>query len=347
MMPNLPEVVLAALAADVPVLLWGAPGTGKTAAIMAAAKEVGAVVEVLIGSVTDPIDVGGYLLPSGGTITIVPPPWARRLRTALDGGREAWLVLDELSCAPPSVQAALLRVVHERQVAGVDLVGCRVIGAANPTATAADGGWLPPATANRWAHVEWQVSPTTWVAHTIVGWGVPRSSSWTVAAARIATWIARSPAALLSVPATEMSGRAWPSPRSWTAAIGLLSCLPPGANSVGAVVACVGEGAAAEWGVYDAARDLPDPEEVLAGRATLPNRGDQRAAALLSIVAAAAGEHAERERRLDVATSIIAAERPDRALTPARALLSAYGGDVPPALRAFGEIVQAGRLSLQ
>src|ERR1017187_1286671 len=126
-MTSLP-VIEALIAADVPVLLWGPPGVGKTAALLSLAKRANAHVEVLIGSTCDPIDVGGYLVPdASGVVCSSPPPWARRLSEALADNCPAWLMLDELSCAPPSVHAALLRVVHERRVGELDLGGVRVV----------------------------------------------------------------------------------------------------------------------------------------------------------------------------------------------------------------------------
>lgn len=348
-MTALPPIVAACLRGDVPVLLWGPPGTGKTAAILSAAAADGAVVEVLIGSTIDPIDVGGYLVPAAdGRVRVSPPPWVERIRAALDAGRPTWLVLDELSCAPPSVQAALLRVVQERYAAGVDIRGCRVIAAANPPATAADGGWLAPATANRWAHISWTVVPTTWIAGTLGGWGQPCDASALDATIRVTTWISRSPNALLAVPPhSDLAGRAWPSPRSWTHAIRILSCLAHAEDATGCVAACVGEAAAAEWATYDTARDLPPAEDLLAGRVPLPKRGDALYASLLAVVAAAACEHQDRVGRLVAATHLVMTTRPDQAIAAARALLVAYRGDVPPELRSLGELIQGSRLAVQ
>jgi len=117
------------LAADVPVMLWGAPGTGKTALVNELAQECGAHLEVLIGSTLDPIDVGGYLVPHDGKVSCVPPPWAQRLKA--ESARPCWVFFDELSCAPSSVQAALLRVIAERKVGELSL-NFRVIAASNP-----------------------------------------------------------------------------------------------------------------------------------------------------------------------------------------------------------------------
>ena len=65
-----------------------------------------------------------------------PPQWARRLAAAGSG----LLFLDELTTAPPAVQAAMLRVVLERAVGDLALPReIRIVAAANPPGIAADG----------------------------------------------------------------------------------------------------------------------------------------------------------------------------------------------------------------
>ena len=315
------DIIRAYIKADIPVLLWGEPGTGKTSAVMALAREEHAHIEVLIGSQLDPIDVGGYLLPTMGTVVNVPPPWARRLREALDDGRPAWLMLDELSCAPPPVQAALLRVVNERAVGELSILGCRVLAASNPIDASADGGDLAAATSNRWAHVEWKLETSTWISGTLSGWGNELTRSEAAAASSICSWIMQSPTALLSR-SSAGDGKAWPSPRSWSAAMRALAHGTP-ALARALVAGCVGDAAASEWHTYHSARDLPDPEALLDGTAKLPKRGDQVSASLLAVVAAALSQHDTREGRITLAWKLLASARPDCALVAARTLIDA------------------------
>lgn len=349
MTSTLPPVVAAALAADVPVLLWGVPGTGKTAAILAAAADCGATVEILIGATLDPADVGGLPVPDAtGNVCLAPPAWARRLRVAVDTKREAWLVCDELSCAPPSVQAALLRVVHDRACGDVDLRGCRVIAAANPVDAAADGGLLSPATANRWAHHQWVCDPIAWVAGEGAGWGQGHAiPAVALARAAITAWIARSPGALLGFPSdSSVAGGAWPSPRSWSHAARLLAALggPRARHAEEAVASCVGAAAAREWATWLVAADLPDPEEVLAGRVPLPRRGDAASALLTGVVAMALVDRPDRSVRILAAWAILARARPDTAVVAARTLLGGDpSGDVPDEAAELGRRLIAAR----
>lgn len=330
--------VLAYVDADVPVLVWGPPGVGKTAMLTGAAEARRVHLEVLIGSTLDPIDIGGYLVPTNGAIVAVPPPWAVRLRDAVASGRSAWLLLDELSCAPPSVQAALLRVVHDRMVGSCDLAGVRIIAAANPADTAADGGDLAAATANRFAHVSASADAATWVTGVLTRWGHGwQTSAQASAASSIAAYLRLHPTALMAVPADLVAaGRAWPSPRSWTAAIRAIAVSLPALHRA-IVAGCVGDTAAAEWATWHAAQDLPDPEAVLSGSVKLPSRGDRCVAALGAMIAAVSVDRHDRGQRIDTAWGILASQRPDVILGAARSLLTLTDGEIPTVARALGD----------
>lgn len=316
------------LAADVPVMLWGAPGTGKTETIKAMALDANAHLEVLIGSTLDPIDVGGFLVPNHDNVSSVPPPWAKRLKAQADAKRQCWLFLDELSCAPASVHAALLRVIAERRVGDLALE-FRVIAASNPADTAADGGNLSPAMANRFAHIDYAPSADTWVIGESTAWGVGHATAaHASASAQVAEYIRRNPSALLQVPAAtdDASGRAWPSPRTWSYAARSLAQ----SGSVAAFAALLGAGTAAEFATWRAARDLPDPEDLLSGKAKVPTRADYVAAALMSVVSAVSVQRPDRPKRVLAAWGLLSKARSDQALMPARALL-----DVSPLVPDF------------
>ena len=98
------EALTIAISAGVPVLLWGSPGTGKTSAVVALAEAVGWPCEVVIGSIREPTDFGGLPVVHDGGVKLAPPAWAQRLVEAGHG----LLFLDELTTAPPAVQAAML-----------------------------------------------------------------------------------------------------------------------------------------------------------------------------------------------------------------------------------------------
>ena len=164
-------VILAAISADVPVIVWGPPGCGKTAMIRGMAKANNCHVEIVIASQMNPEDVGGipHVLPSG-EVRLAPPLWVRRIKNSLESGRKTWVFFDEMSCARPDVQASLLRTIQERNVADIDISGASVIAAANHADYAASGGDLPAPTANRFAHVNMSAVPAPeWAASILSG----------------------------------------------------------------------------------------------------------------------------------------------------------------------------------
>ena len=110
------EALTLAVAAGLPVLLWGEPGIGKTAALTQLADALDLPLTTVIASVHEPTDFSGLPVigadPAVHGVPMAPPDWAVRLARCGRG----LLFLDELSTAPPAVQAALLRLVLERRV---------------------------------------------------------------------------------------------------------------------------------------------------------------------------------------------------------------------------------------
>src|SRR5271167_4392035 len=96
MSPHNPAVAAlgVAVAARVPVLLWGAPGTGKTSAIRAMAATMGLPCETVIASIREPSDFAGLPIVVGDGVRFAPQPgpagWPRP-----DAGCCSWT-----SCPP-------------------------------------------------------------------------------------------------------------------------------------------------------------------------------------------------------------------------------------------------------
>ncbi|MFN8020851.1 MAG: ATP-binding protein [Acidimicrobiales bacterium] len=298
MTPTL-DALATSLAARVPVILWGGPGTGKTSAISAMATRSELPVEVVIASIREPSDFGGLPVVDERSVRFAPPMWAERL--AAEG--RGVLFLDELSTAPPAVQAALLRVVLERHVGDLQLPEeVMVVAAANPPDQAADGWELAPPLANRFCHLDWSTDARTWAEGSLSGWPVPPirplaegavQAAASTHRARIGAFLVGRPGLLSKLPDdATTAGRAWPSPRSWTMASTLLGAndLLEGGPSLAAVLlaGCVGPGAALEYRAWVDEAGLIDPEEALRDPSSfrMPERGDRAYAALSSIVAA-------------------------------------------------------------
>ena len=296
------EALGVAVAARVPVLLWGAPGTGKTSAIRAMAEAMDLPCETVIASIREPSDFAGLPIVVGGEVRFAPPAWARRLAEAGRG----LLFLDELSTAPPAVQAALLRVVLERAVGDLTLPDeVAVVAAANPPEQAADGWDLSAPLANRLCHLAWQTEPRAVADGLAGGWSAPvvpvLPDGWhaeeILSRGLVAAFLHVRPGLACAPPSNAAAaGRGWPSPRTWEMAARLMAAA--GAAGIGdearsaLIRGAIGDGAGVEFLAWLVEMDLPDPERVLADPASfrLPERGDRAYAALAAIAAAVAAD---------------------------------------------------------
>ncbi|QLY29247.1 MoxR family ATPase [Nocardia huaxiensis] len=354
------EALTLAVAADLPVLLWGEPGIGKTAALTHLAETLDLPLTTVIASVHEPSDFSGLPIlgddPAEQGVPMAPPEWAVRLVRAGRG----LLFLDELSTAPPAVQAALLRLVLERRIGTLRLPpGVRIVAAANPRSSAADGWELSPPLANRFVHLQWAHD------HDVVVRGLggvwpratlprldPEKLTDAVAFARRAVCglLAGRPKLVHQMPTSETRrGGAWASPRSWEMAVRLIA-FATAAGSAKDVLSLlirgtVGDGPGFELLTSMDRMDLPDPEVLLADPASaeLPRRGDLRQAVLDGVVAAV--RKRPDRARWDAAWELLvrAAETgaPDLVVVPATTLATLRQQDwtVPDAIDQLAGVV--------
>ncbi|MGW5516565.1 AAA family ATPase [Nocardia africana] len=358
------EALTLAVAADLPVLLWGEPGIGKTAALTQLSDTLDLPLTTVIASVHEPSDFSGLPVvgedPAAHGVPLAPPDWAVRLVRAGRG----LLFLDELSTAPPAVQAALLRLVLERRIGTLRLPpGVRIVAAANPRSSAADGWELSPPLANRFVHLTWTHDPDVVVRGLGGVW--PRASLPTldpekfpdaVAFARRAVCglLAARPALVHRMPSGEARrGGAWPSPRSWDMTLRLIAFATAagvGRDVVSLLVrGTVGDGPGFELLTSIDRMDLPDPEQLLADpdTADLPERGDLRQAVLDAVVAAVRRQ--PEKSRWDAAWALLAKAvetgAPDLVVVPATTLaaLRRDQWEIPASIEQLAGMVSVSR----
>lgn len=363
--PQLSALALA-VAADVPILLWGEPGIGKTSAITQLADSFELPLTTVIASVHEPSDFNGLPIvgedPARRGVPMAPPDWAVRL---VEAGR-GLLFLDELSTAPPAVQAALLRVVLERRVGALKLPdGVRIVAAANPQSSAADGWELGAPLANRFVHLPWYHDHDVVVRGLGGIWPravVPQLDSHALAAAvafarrAVCAFLDARPTLVHQMPASaSRRGGAWPSPRSWETTVRLVAF----ATAAGAsrdvlsllVKGCVGDGPGFELLTAIDRMDLPDPEILLADPTalTLPSRGDLQLAVLDAVVLAVKRQPTQERwnSAWKVLVRALEASAPDLLVTPVMTLsaLRKPDWDIPSAIERFAAIVPLGQRS--
>ncbi|MGW5437960.1 AAA family ATPase [Nocardia asteroides] len=354
------EALTLAVAADLPVLLWGEPGIGKTAALTQLADSLDLPLTTVIASVHEPSDFSGLPIigddPAAHGVPMAPPEWAVRLAKAGRG----LLFLDELSTAPPAVQAALLRVVLERRIGALRLpLGVRIVAAANPRSSAADGWELSPPLANRFVHLQWTHDHDvvvrglggTWPRATLPHLDPERLPAAVSFARRaVCGLLAARPKLVHQMPTTETRrGGAWASPRSWDMALRLIAF----ATAAGAgrdvlsilVRGAVGDGPGFELLTSIDRMDLPDPEVLLAdpAAADLPERGDLRQAVLDGVVAAVRKrpDRARWDAAWAVLVKAVETGAPDLVVVPATTLatLRHENWDVPAAIERLAGVV--------
>ncbi|WP_326593151.1 AAA family ATPase [Streptomyces sp. NBC_01294] len=354
------EALTLAVAADLPVLLWGEPGIGKTAALTQLSEALDLPLTTVIASVHEPSDFSGLPIvgddPAEHGVPMAPPDWAVRLVRAGRG----LLFLDELSTAPPAVQAALLRLVLERRIGALQLPpGVRIVAAANPRSSAADGWELSPPLANRFVHLQWTHDPEvvvrglggTWPRATLPrldAEGLPAAVGY--ARRAVCALLAARPALVHLLPGNEARrGGAWPSPRSWDMTLRLIAFATAAGSSREVlsllVRGTVGDGPGLELLASLDRLDLPDPEVLLAdpSGAVLPDRGDLRQAVLDSVVAAV--RNRPEKSRWDAAWVLLvrAVETgaPDLVVVPATTLaaLRRADWDVPASIERLAGVV--------
>ncbi len=351
--------------ARIPFLLWGEPGAGKTAVLESAGRG-GWLVETLIVSHHEASDFAGLPVVTGsGTVTLAPPAWAQRLADH-DGPSLAFF--DEWTTASPSVQAAALRPLTHHEVGALTLPETVSFGAAANPADVAAGGWeLAPPTANRFCHLDWAMPIDVFTEAVVTDqWPVlpvyddrdvqPELGNWR---ALLAGYLRARQTQLSSLPKDAASrGRAFPTPRSWSNAV-LLAATATAHGLRREVVAllvfgCVGASAGHEFLVWAEAQDLPDPELLLDGTASLDAtsmRADRLYVVLQSLLAAVVRvptadrwttairlcAHAADHGGLDAAVPVVRAlVRPD---------VRPPGAATPPAIKVFaGPLALAGLL---
>lgn len=263
------------ISARIPVLLWGNPGEGKTAAVESAAQ-LGWHVETVIITHSEPSDFAGLpVLRPDGTVELAPPGWAKRLA---DHQGRSIAFFDEFSTASPSLQAAALRPLTHYEVGSIQLPDTvSFVAAANPADVAAAGWELAAPTASRFVHLDWGLPyevfaeglvTNRWPALPVYEEPLDHNRLLHEEEVLVAGFLRARESQLSVIPTTATDrGRAFPTPRTWHYAVRLSAF----ARAVGTtenvrrllVAGCVGDSAAHEYLRWAAAQDLPDPDLLL------------------------------------------------------------------------------------
>jgi len=165
--------VAIALQAEVPFVLIGTPGEGKTSSIKGIGESLGWPTEVVpIPGKRDPAMIQG--LPRLDPETLVtkwmPFEWIKRLEEATKEGKRSLLMLDDIAEGTRDMQSYFLGVIADRILGDVELSRTSICGAANPEG---DQLQVTTALANRLCHINWALTPQEFAALARSGFKTP------------------------------------------------------------------------------------------------------------------------------------------------------------------------------
>ena len=286
------------------VMLWGAPGVGKSQAVRQIAKEI----EYNTGKktvVTDvrlllfnPIDLRGIPTANEDKTLAV---WLKPKIFQMDTSDKVVniLFLDEISAAPQSVQAAAYQITLDRVIGEHKLPdNCIVIAAGNRITDKSVAIKMPKALANRLLHVNVEGSFNAW-------------KKWAIASGvndKVLGFLTFRRNYLMGFDASS-EDLAFATPRSWEMVSNILNNVSNDIDKVNHLIAgLVGVGVAIEFRSWNNVyKDLPNIENIFNGKEfNVPKNTDTIYALTASMVAYA------REHKTDmqkIANSIIYADR--------------------------------------
>lgn len=328
------DLAYAAVIAKVPLIAYGQPGSGKTTAMEAIAKELNYFTQFVMAGEMEGNEVTGYPAEQPAydpvRVYLTPGQWYWNVCDALAdesrGFEGAIVVLDEFNQAPEDVMAVFQRILRARMVGMYALPrSTAILGTANPPEYATNASLLPPAVANRAMHVEWpvdddKIQDALEQAAQTVDLDLVNESAPIVLAHRTpdkdlaikacqASSLMQIRSFLRVAPAYEMlqpverakAGWAWASPRSWTAAGRVLGV----ARGMGmseltqemAIGANVGDDAAGVFWEFSRRLDLQNAEDLLLDPSeTVPAERSDTAMLMASNLVAAVAAHKTPER---------------------------------------------------
>jgi hypothetical protein len=240
--------------ADIPVMLWGQPGAGKSDVVGQVSRAIGREAVSMHLAQMDAVDLRGVPSVINGRTHWNPPA-----EFPADDGAPRTLFLDEINAAQAAVQVAGYQLVLERRLGAFHLpAGTRIVAAGNRAADKAAAQRMPSALANRMAHLDVAPDLDSWQR-----WAAGDAREPFVAPAplpvradgsihpMVRAFLRLRPALFAPTDfASKPEIRAFPSPRTWAMVSRIADALPP--HRLTLVSAIVGPEAALQFEAFAA-----------------------------------------------------------------------------------------------
>ncbi|MDT8453153.1 MAG: MoxR family ATPase [Gammaproteobacteria bacterium] len=257
-----------------PVMLWGAPGVGKSQMVAQIAQNHNVPLIDIRLSQMEPSDLRGIPFRVGDLVEWAVPAM---LPNAQRHGECGILFLDEITSAPPSVSAAAYQLILDRKLGEYEVPeGWAIIAAGNRQGDRGVTYSMPAPLANRFSHYEVEVNLDDWVAWAYLN-GIDE---------RVIAFLRFRQDLLFEFDAAQ-NPVAFPSPRSWEFAHRALQKFDHSNNLLlGALQACVGKAAGIEVKAFvDSLDQMPDLDAIVRGEdVTAPKEIDLQYAVATALV---------------------------------------------------------------
>ena len=250
----------ALISAGLVPMIWGSPGVGKSDVVAQVAKAMNAELRDVRLTLFDPVDLKGFPDKDVDTqqMRFLPPSFLPPMKVKGKPNKtKGILFLDELVSAERSVQAAAYQLILNRSIGEYTLPdGWHVVAAGNRASDRALVNAMPSALANRFVHIDYDVSHDDFCE-----WAIKHGDIDSL----LLAFLRFRPGLLHDFKPAE-NPRSFPSPRSWMFVNRLLKTNSLHPSDEHALVAgTVGEGAASELVAFMRVyRDLPDIDAILA-----------------------------------------------------------------------------------
>ena len=221
-----------------PIMVWGAPGVGKSTAVRELTKELGiGFIDVRLAQ-REPVDMRGLPVPDEAENSVkwlVSGEWPR------DPASRGVIMFDELTAADKTLQVAAYEFILDRRLGNLYKVPDTwyIMAAGNRIEDRAVSCAMSSALANRFLHVE-----VTAEAHSFLEWAKENNLHPAV------TGFIKFRPELLFSQTDENLQRGWPSPRSWERVSTMLKIAEKNKRKSSlkyTIPGLIGQGAAAEF----------------------------------------------------------------------------------------------------